>query len=103
MLVLSRNRSATVLGKALAIALSWHLYGCADRPDVPRFELRWCAHGEATCVLKQDEGAYVKGGYFFSLDQCSDAVRHLAFYGNKVGAACIEIPDRDRQNLKGGK
>lgn len=34
-----------------------------------------------------------KGGYFRSLDSCNDAIRHLTYYGNKVGAACAEIPD----------
>lgn len=77
--------------------------GCENGRSIPKYELRWCANGEANCVLKQNEGTYVRGGFFFSLDQCNDAVRHLTSYGNKVGSACVEISDLDREKLKGEK
>lgn len=75
--------------------------GCGEGSSALRYELRWCPHGEANCVLKSNEGVYVKGGYFPSLDSCNDAIRHLTYYGNKVGAACAEIPDWQRSAISG--
>jgi hypothetical protein len=86
-----------------ATSLGLFLSGCENDRSIPKYELRWCAYGQASCVLKQNEGTYVKGGFFFSLDQCNDAVRHLTFYGNKVGSACVEISDLDRGKLKSEK
>lgn len=79
------------------------LSGCEREKILAKYELRWCPNGETSCVLKQSEGAYVKGGIFPSLDQCNDAVRHLTFYGNKLGGACVEISELDRENLRLGK
>ena len=76
--------------------------GCTDATLTPRFELRWCSNGEASCVLNQKEGSYVRGGFFSFLDRCNDAIRHLAFYGNKVGGTCVEITDWERKRLDSG-
>lgn len=76
--------------------------GCSEPTATPRFELRWCANGQATCVLNQKEGSYVRGGYFASLDRCNDAIRHLSFYGNKIGGTCVEITEWDRKKLDSG-
>ena len=77
--------------------------GCTEVKVEPRFELRWCAYGKTSCVLNQKEGTYVRGGFFASLDRCNDAIRHLSFYGNKVGGTCVEIEDWERKKLEGGR
>jgi hypothetical protein len=78
------------------------LAGCGDAAATARFELRWCSNGELKCVLNQKEGSYVRGGYFSSLDRCNDAIRHLAFYGSKVGGTCVELADWERKKLDSG-
>lgn len=88
----------TLVG-ALVVAL----LGCDNDKSVPRYELRWCANGESNCQLTQNEGTYVKGGYFYSLDQCNGTIKHLAFYGNKVAGQCIEIPEWQKSSLNDGK
>jgi hypothetical protein len=89
-------RTKTVLVLSLSIALA----GCQAKESIPKFELRWCAYGERDCVLKQKDSApYVKGGYFFSLDACNDAIRHLSFYGAKLGGACVELTEAERRGL----
>ena len=62
------------------------------------YELRWCPNGVQDCDLK--EGLYVQGGYFVDLRHCTDAIKHLKYYGNKVGAACVEMPGWEKENLK---
>lgn len=88
----------TLLCGALAIVV---LAGCgkSDAAAVPRFELRWCTNGEKNCVLTQKGGPYVRGGYFASLDRCNDAIRHVSYYGAKLGGTCVEITDSERQWL----
>lgn len=91
--------AATVLA---AVATAVFFAGCTQVTATPRFELRWCSNGQAKCVLNQKEGSYVRGGFFSSLDRCNDAIRHLSFYGNKVGGTCVEIADWERKKLDGG-
>jgi hypothetical protein len=86
----------SIAGRLIVIAVVIVLLGCDDNKSVPRYELRWCTNGESNCLLTQNEGAYVKGGYFYTLDQCHDAIKHLAFYGNKLGCQCIEITNWER-------
>lgn len=87
----------------IALTTATALTGCTDVTATPRFELRWCSNGEPKCVLTQKEGSYVRGGFFSSLDRCNDAIRHLAFFGNKVGGTCVEIADWERKKLDSGK
>jgi len=93
-------RRAAVLGALTTVVA---VAGCTDVTTTPRFELRWCSNGEPKCVLNQKEGSYVRGGFFSSLDRCNDAIRHLSFYGNKVGGTCVEIADWERKKLDSGK
>jgi hypothetical protein len=90
------------IGTVLAALATVVITGCTEVTATPRFELRWCSNGQASCVLNQKEGSYVRGGFFSSLDRCNDAIRHLSFYGNKVGGACVEIADWERKKLDGG-
>ena len=96
------NLPAPVLHTAAALAAlttAASLAGCTEVAAAPRFELRWCSNGEPKCVLTQSEGSYVRGGFFASLERCNDAIRHLSFYGNKVGGTCVEIADWERKKL----
>ena len=84
-------------------AASIFIAACSHTSAAPHYELRWCANGEGSCVLNQKQGSYVRGGYFASLDRCNDAIRHLVFYGNKVGGTCVELTDEERARLDSGK
>jgi hypothetical protein len=78
-------------------------FGCDSGPGIPKYELRWCINGQATCPLSKNEGTYIRGGFFYSLDSCNNAIHVLRFEGYKVGGTCIETSDLDRERLKGGK
>jgi hypothetical protein len=89
--------------KFVSFALVGLLLGCTDPAGTtPRYELRWCANGEKDCVLTRDSSAsYVRGGFFAALDRCNDAIRHVSFYGAKLGGTCVEITESERQKLDG--
>lgn len=99
------NATEQMLHKVLVLALLAAVVtsaACSETTATPRFELRWCSNGQASCVLNQKEGSYVRGGFFSSLDRCNDAIRHLSFYGTKVGGTCVEITDSERKKLDSG-
>ena len=66
--------------------------------EFPNYQLRWCANGSPECDVH--EGFYVQGDYFFKLRYCTDAIKHLDYYGNKLGGTCIELSDSEKQELK---
>ena len=43
---------------------------------------------------------YVKGGFFVELKECNGALKHLNYYGNKLGGECVEIPQWQKDSLK---
>lgn len=88
-----------VVSTACALLPLFHLAGCVESNEVPRFELRWCSNGESSCVLTQNEGSYVRGGYFVTLDRCNDAIKHLRYYGVRIGANCVELRESERKKL----
>jgi hypothetical protein len=97
----SRDQTLEGVTVAALLAMVVAVTGCTEATATPRFELRWCSNGQANCMLNQKEGSYVRGGFFSSLDRCNDAIRHLSFYGNKVGGTCVEITDWERKKLDG--
>lgn len=73
--------------------------GCGQSGARVKYQLRWCTDGQSECEQSQKGGTYVRGGFFVSLDKCNDAIRHLKFYGNKIGGVCIELEPWEFESL----